>query len=112
MEGILSYVFFFLGGLFLGICDTLCFHFKVSIFKNLKSDYWNPFESAGVMKNFLGIVRLDPYHLSKYLALFCFAYAAIFYKPLFQPWYLDIIGLVCSYGLGFEIFFSKLLKSK
>lgn len=106
----LSFIFISLAAIFNAIMDTLLWHFSNSVFKNLSPTWWNPNYSWMNVKSFLGIVRLDAWHLAKYGMLFSICLSIFFYKRIFSYW--DLLILSMCWSISFEIFFSFILKSK
>jgi hypothetical protein len=106
----LPFIFLALAASFNGVMDTLLWHYPKSVFKNLPIEWWNPNYSWMSVKNFLGIVRLDAWHLAKYGMLFSICLAIFTYKSVFGYW--DILIMPCIWSISFELFYSFILKSK
>jgi len=105
----LAYFFISLAAIFNAIMDTLWTKYGISVFKNLNPNWWNPNESWKYYKNFLGIVRLDAWHIAKYGMLGCITLAVINYNCFFV-W--DMLLLPIVWSISFELFYSLILKSK
>lgn len=93
---------------FNGVMDTLLWHFKDSVFKNLKIEWWNPNYSWMSVKNFLGIVRIDAWHLAKYCWIVFTILSIVFYKPIFGFW--TPMAYPVIWFLGFETTYKLLYK--
>jgi len=104
----LSFIFFALAATSNGVMDTLLWHFKDSVFKNLKVEWWNPNYSWMSVNNFLGIVRLDAWHLAKYCWLGFTILSIVFYKPVFGYW--DVLIFSAIWFVGFETPYRLLYK--
>jgi hypothetical protein len=104
------YILFTLAAIFNAIMDTLLWHYPTSVFKKLNEKWWNPMVSWQFQKNFLGIVRLDAWHLAKYGMLACFSFIAEYAHPVFIFWHIPLFFIV--WCIGFELFYSKLLRRK
>ena len=105
----LTYFFISFAAIFNAVMDTLWTKYSVSVFKNLNPNWWNPNESWKYYPNFLGIVRLDAWHIAKYGMLFSITLAVINYNYFFV-W--DILLLPIVWSISFELFYSLILKSK
>jgi hypothetical protein len=105
----MTYILISIAAIFNAIMDALWTKFPTSIFKNLNSKWWNPNESWKYYPNFLGIVRLDAWHIAKYGMLFGITGSIMCYTN-FTWW--DIIIIPCIWSLSFELFYSKLLLSR
>ena len=103
----LSYLFFFLAGSANAFMDTFLFRADRSIFKHIGIEKLSPMYTWMTYKNFLGIVRLDPWHIAKYFWLGFTILAVYFYKPFLGGW--DIIMFSLCWHFGFELFWSKIL---
>jgi hypothetical protein len=106
----ITYILIALAAMFNAIMDTLWTHFSTSIFKGLKVEWWNPNYSWMSVKNFLGIVRLDAWHLAKYGMLFSIVSACVFYQPVLGLYDLLILPLIWS--ITFELFYSYIFKKQ
>lgn len=109
---ILMFLAIFAAAFFNAVMDTLQFHFSTSIFKNLNQNFWNPNVSFKVLKNFLGIVRLDAWHLTKFCLLgsfIAFGYALYFMSHIYPVWALAP-AFFAEWFIVFELFFSKIFK--
>jgi len=103
----MTYLLIAIAAIFNAIMDTLWTKFPTSIFKNLNPKWWNPNESWKYYPNFLGIVRLDAWHLAKYGMLFGITGAIMSYSTLH---YYDIILIPCIWSVCFESLYSYILK--
>ena len=93
---ILSFIFFALVALTDSFIDTLVFRSGKSIFP----PSWNPTTTYQTVGLTFGLIRLDPFHIAKYLLQF-FAVASILtYKSLFGAW--DIALFLFIWGVFFE----------
>lgn len=104
----LSFIFFALAAASNGVMDTLLWHFKDSVFKNLDIYWWNPLYSWMKVKNFLGIVRIDGWHIAKYGWLGFTILAIVFYQPIFGWWTPLVYPII--WFIGFEIPYNLLYK--
>lgn len=104
----LTYLFIAFAAIFNAIMDTLWTKFPTSVFKRFNPNWWNPNESWKHYPNFLGIVRLDAWHIAKYGMLGGITLAIINYNSFFV-W--DLLLLPCIWSISFELFYSYLLKS-
>ena len=103
----------FAAAFFNATMDTLQDHFSTSIFKNLNPNFWNPNVSWKVISNFLGIVRLDAWHLAKSCflgSIVAFGYAVYFMNHSYPAWALAP-AFFAEWFIVFELFFSKIFKS-
>lgn len=122
----ISIILVVLAGIFNACMDVLYYRWKICIFNKCNENWFNPNKSYinkwknvnGIRKErFLGsstvfVFLTDFWHLLKFLMILAFAFAIIFYHPITQYWWLDLIILYCSFTIPFEIFFSKILVSK
>ena len=106
----MSFILIAIAAIFNAIMDTLWTHYPISVFKNLNPKWWNPNESWEYVKNWMGWVRFDAWHLFKFGMLGFISLAICFYKPIFGI--LDILIIPMVWGISFELFYSNLLKSK
>lgn len=104
----MTYLLIAIAAVFNAIMDTLWTHYPVSIFRGLDPKWWNPNESWKYNSNFLGIVRLDAWHLAKYGMLGSISMAIVLYKPIWG--YYDFLVIPAVWSVFFELFYSKLLK--
>jgi hypothetical protein len=105
-----SAIFLAIAASFNGIMDTLWTHYDRSVFKALDPKWWNPNLSWMHQENFLGLVRLDAWHLAKYGMLFGICLAIITYKPIVKKYrILDFFIFTCIWSIFFELFYSYLL---
>lgn len=95
----IPYILFLLAGMFNAVSETLSFHYKTSIFQTLNPNKWNPNINWMYMKNFLGIMRIDGYHISKTLMLICLMFAVYFHK---EPKFIDLPIIWVCWFVGFE----------
>jgi hypothetical protein len=65
----LTYIFFTLAGCSNAFMDTFLFRADRSIFKKWGIEKLSPMFTYLTHKNFLGIVRLDPWHIAKFVWL-------------------------------------------
>lgn len=100
-----GHIFLFLAAFVNGITDTLCFNFIQSRFRNLNPKWWNPNVSWQYVPLTLGFVRLDAYHVFKYLMILFLAISVKYYLPIFYNlWEIYyIFELMMIWGVGFEI---------
>jgi hypothetical protein len=105
----LTYIFIAIAASFNAVMDTLWTKFPTSVFKDLNYKWWNPNESWKHYPNFLGIVRLDAWHIAKYGMLGGITLAIMTYSTVHLY---DIILIPCIWSVFFELFYSYALKSK
>ncbi len=104
--------------------DTLNFHCRKSIFKNLNMYYWDPSLSwANKYKNsytseprfFLSTTLLvfltDAYHLFQFISLNSWVLALAINIETFA-WYWNFIGIRIIYMIVFNLMFDKILIKK
>jgi len=124
----LSYIFIVLAAVFNAVMDRVenSIQFKVSVFKNLNSEFWCKTISAH-SKNFIPFTkyRVDAWHLAKSGMIICFVSSAAFYHPFvenfLQP-FIDnyalagkVIFIILGggiYNLTFNLFYNNVFKSK
>ena len=104
----ISFTFFFLASIINSIMDTLKDHFSVSIFKNLNPNFWNP--TFSWKNKIFNYVAIDAWHISKTCMLGCIYCSIVFYTPVFG--YYDLLILPCIWGVGFELFYSHILRNE
>jgi hypothetical protein len=92
------------------IMDTLWTHYTISVFKNLDPKWWNPNQSWIYVKNWLGWVRFDAWHIAKFGMIGNIAMAVYFYRPIFGIF--DIISITLIWCISFELFYSLILKKQ
>ena len=103
----LSYLFIFLAGASNAFMDTFLFRVDRSVFKHIGAEKLSPMYTWQTYKNFLGIVRLDAWHLAKYCWLGFTLLSIYFYEPFLGFW--DIIVMSLCWHIGFELFWGKIL---
>jgi hypothetical protein len=103
------YFYISIAAIFNAVMDTLWTKFPVSVFKDFNSRWWNPNESWKHYPNFLGIVRLDAWHLAKYGMLGGMTGAIVSYTEYHLY---DWILIPIVWSISFELFYSLILKSK
>lgn len=103
-------IFIAITAIFNGVMDTLLWHFYTSVFRDLNPRWWNPSISWQYQKNFLGIVRLDAWHLAKYGMLLGIIGAAEFGTRTLGWW--DVPLAFVSWFIGFELTFRALRKGR
>ena len=103
----LSYLFIFLAGASNAFMDTFLFRVDRSVFKHIGIEKLSPMYTWQTYKNFLGIVRLDPWHIAKYGMLGFITLAAVYYAPVLGLW--DILILPFCWSAGSELFWAKIL---
>lgn len=81
-SNILAYLFVYLAANFNAICETLSFHFKTSVFQDKDPKKWNPNVDWQYINNFLGIMRIEPYHISKTIQLILLAWYGHFHTQV------------------------------
>jgi len=106
---ILSQIFFTAAIIFNAIMDTLADHFSISIFKNLNPNFLDK-SVSWQGKKFLGIVRLDAWHIAKYGMFGSVVLSILFYKTIGYGFTIDLLSYLIIWGIIFELFYSKLLK--
>jgi hypothetical protein len=102
----LSYLFFFLAGSANAFMDTVTFRPDRSVFKNMVEKV-SPMHTYLTYKPFLGIVRLDFWHLAKYCMMGFFALAVYFGGNRLGFW--DLLIYPMCWHIGFESFWGYIL---
>lgn len=92
----MSFIFFALVALTDAFIDTLVFRSGKSIFPTR----WNPTTTYSTVPLTLGLYRLDPFHIAKFLLQIFIVGAIITYKPLYG--YYDILIFLFIWGVFFE----------
>ena len=93
----ISFIFFSLIALTKAFIDTIVFRSGKSIFPAA----WSPFTTYSTTSLFLGLYRLDPFHIAGF-AMIAFIIGAIkTYVPVFG--FLDIAVFLFLWGIFFEI---------
>ena len=95
----LPYILFFIAAMFNAVSETLKFHFKTSVFQTLDPKKWDVNVNWQYINNFLGIMRIEPYHIAKTMMLGCFVLAVYFHQ---EPNLIDIPILWGCWFIGFE----------
>ena len=103
----LSFALIFLAAVSCAFMDTFLFRADRSIFKQYGIEKLSPMYTWKTYKNFLGIVRLDPWHIAKFGMIGFIILAAYFYKPVYGLYDLPI--LAACWSIGFELFWEKIL---
>lgn len=85
-------------------------NFFRSVFKNLDQKFYYKRESWKHAKQIFGY-KLDCWHIAKSLMIVCLALAVVFYSPIFN-WWVDFLLFGILWNATFNIFYSRLLKSK
>lgn len=97
---------------FNAITDTTWTHYSISIFKNLNQNFWNAQVSWTNAYNFLGWVRFDAYHLSKFFTIWCMSLSIVFYESFYKKIWVECVAYCITWSLFFELFYSIILKGK
>jgi len=119
----ISLIFVLLAAVSNSVMDVLQFHFTRSIFIRGEHLFWNPEISwENKWKNgdpsqgekFWGSTRwfvfaTDGWHLAQFLMLTFFSLAIVFYQPM-HSWWLDLIIYKVLFGVGFELFYTKVFR--
>lgn len=106
----LSVIFIAFAAICNAIMDKLAWHFPRSIFKDLAPEWWNPNFSWMSVKPFLGIVRLDAWHLAKFGMLGFICLAVMFYQPILKKYrWAELLIFSFTWSAFFELFFARLL---
>lgn len=103
---ILPYIFFFLAAASNAVMDTFTFRPDRSIFKNMVEKV-SPMYTWMTYKNFLGIVRLDPWHIAKYFMMGFFALAVYFGGNNLGFW--DLLIYPLCWHAGFTLLWDYIL---
>lgn len=103
----LSFIFIFLAAVCNAVMDTFIFRVDRSVFRKIGVEKLSPIYTWQTYGNFLGIVRLDPYHIVKFGMIGFIILAAYFYKPILGVYDLPI--LAACWFVGFELFWAKIL---
>lgn len=101
-------IYLSLAAIFNAIMDTLTYHFDTSVFKGLNPNWWNPNESWKYNNNFLGIVRLDAWHLAKFGMIGSICMAMISYNQILGNFSIFVLPIIWS--ASFELFYKLLRK--
>ena len=101
-------LFLFLAAASNACMDTLKDHYAISIFYGLNPNFWNP--SISWMNIVFGYVSLDAWHLFKGAMLGCLYCAIYFHSSVFGLW--DILLYPIIWGIGFQLFYSIILKRR
>ena len=107
----LTYIFFTLAGCSNAFMDTFLFRADRSVFKKYGIEKLSPMFTYLTHKNFLGIVRLDPWHIAKFIWLGFMTLSAVtagVYGAAFGWWGLLIYPFICWF-IGFESFWKYIL---
>jgi hypothetical protein len=105
----MTYIFILIAAIFNAIMDTLWTKYNQSIFKGLNPNWWNPNESWKHMSNWMGWVRFDAWHIAKFGMIGCITLSIVSYNT-FSIY--DIVLIPSIWSFSFELFYSKILKSK
>lgn len=103
----LSFILISLAAICSALMDTFVFRVDRSIFKNIGVDKLSPFYTFSTAKTFLGLFKIDAWHIVKIIKIAFIILAVYFYTPLFG--FYDLIILWLSWFIGFELFWSKIL---
>ena len=103
----LSYLFFFLAGSANAFMDTFLFRADRSIFKHIGIEKLSPMYTWMTYKPFLGIVRLDFWHIAKYFMMGFFALAVYFGGSKLGFW--DLLIYPMCWHFGFTLFWDYIL---
>jgi hypothetical protein len=112
----------FLAGICFAIMDTLAYHFKISVFKNLNETYWNPdlswrnkyklrIPTKGEKFPFSTTILVfltDAWHFFQFVGYSCIILAIIFYEPISHP-IVDFLLLKTVLTTTKHIFYKKIL---
>lgn len=107
----LTYIFFTLAGCSNAFMDTFLFRADRSVFKKYGIEKLSPMFTYLTHKNFLGIVRLDPWHIAKFVWLGFMTLSLVsagVYGAAFGWWGLLIYPVIC-WHFGFELFWKYIL---
>ena len=107
----LTYIFFTLAGCSNAFMDTFLFRADRSIFKKYGIEKLSPMFTWMTYKNFLGIVRLDPWHIAKFVWLGFMTLSLVSaseFGAAFGWWGLLIYPIIC-WHFGFELFWKYIL---
>jgi len=102
----LPYLFFFLAAVSNAFMDTFTFRPDRSVFKNMIEKV-SPMYTWQTHKNFLGIVRLDPFHIAKYFMMGFFALSVYFGGTKLGLW--DLLIYPMCWHIGFTLFWDYIL---
>jgi len=101
-------LYLILAAIFNAMMDTLTHHFDTSVFKGLNPKWWNPNVSWQYNNNFLGIVRLDAWHLAKFGMIGSICMAMISYHQILGNFSIFVLPIIWS--VTFETFYKLLRK--
>lgn len=124
----IAFLFIALAGFFNSIMDKIRFHWKKSIFSNIKNprvldwvspklSWDNKWKSVRAEKEkFPGsstvfVWLTDLWHFAQFMMICCFILAALFYVPVLGMWW-DFIIMYTIFGTTFELFYSKVWSKK
>jgi hypothetical protein len=93
----LSFILFALAATTKAFIDTIVFRSGKSVFP----ESWSPFISYSKTPLFLGLIRLDAYHIAMYLFQFLIVGAILSYQPLLG--YYDAALFLFIWGVFFEV---------
>jgi hypothetical protein len=92
----ISFILFAIVALSDSFIDTLIFRSGKSIFPAS----WNPFTTYSTTSLFLGLYRLDPFHIAKFVLILSAVGSIVTYHPLYGVW--DAAILLIIWGVFFE----------
>ena len=92
----ISFIFFALVALIDSFIDTLVFRSGKSIFP----ESWSPFKTYSTVPLTFGLIRLDTFHITKYVLQLCIILAIITHKSVFGIF--DIAIFFIIWGVFFE----------
>lgn len=108
----ISIILFALASIFDAIMDTLeTGHFSNSVFKHLDPKFWAK-DTSWQHATKIGGYPLDAWHITKTFMIFSLALGVVFYKPLFEYWWMDFIGLGVVWIACFDLFYNVFLVKK
>jgi hypothetical protein len=93
----ISFILFALQATTKAFIDTIVFRSGQSIFPAT----WSPFQTYSTTRLFLGLVRLDPYHIAMYIFIALIMGSVMTYHPLFGLWDIALFSVI--WGIFFEV---------
>lgn len=122
----ISLILVLLSGIFKAVMDKLQFHYFDSVFKNLKSSFWNPKVSwinkykdndPELGEKFPGsstifVWATDAWHLFQSINIILLMLAIVFYESFTGYKILDFIIYRIAYSFTFELFFKFIFSKK
>jgi len=107
----ISLILIFFAAMFNAVMDKTkdTIQYNSSQFRGLNPLFWNDEAWSGKFVPFTKY-KLNAWHISKSLMLFCLLATPFFYKPIFGGWDYILFGL--EWVFIFNLFYNKFLKFK